>query len=89
MSDKFVAAAALVALTLVIQCAWVARLIVWGRARFGHKHPNYTTVGAADVLLPQWRAFGPLESLTGILMCGLSVSFLFAITTRLVQHTEM
>jgi voltage-gated potassium channel len=140
MNDKFVVAAVLVTLTLVVQCAWVALLIVWGRPRFGHKHrafgivrsallmlsiianimvlhlvevmlwagfywwrclpnwasafyfsiANYTTVGAADVLLPsEWRAFGPLESLTGILMCGLSVSFLFAITARLVQHTDM
>jgi hypothetical protein len=27
---------------------------------------------------------GPVESLTGMLMCGLSASFLFAIVTRLV-----
>ena len=28
---------------------------------------------------------GPVESVTGVLMCGLSASFLFAIVTRLVQ----
>jgi voltage-gated potassium channel len=140
MSDKFGAAAALVALTLVVQCAGMALLIAWGRARFAHKHAafgivrsallmlsimanivvlhlvevllwagfywwkclpswtsafyfsaaNYTTVGANDLLLtPEWRELGPLESLTGVLMCGLSASFLFAVVTRLVQHAEM
>ena len=32
-----------------------------------------------------WRAMGPAESVTGVLMCGLSASFLFAIVTRLIQ----
>ena len=48
---------------------------------------NYSTVGASDLLLPRtWRTLGPLESITGVLMCGLSASFLFAIVTRLVER---
>jgi voltage-gated potassium channel len=48
---------------------------------------NYSTVGASDLLLPRtWRTVGPLESITGVLMCGLSASFLFAIVTRLVER---
>jgi voltage-gated potassium channel len=31
---------------------------------------------------------GPVESVTGVLMCGLSVSLLFAIVTFLVQREE-
>jgi hypothetical protein len=31
---------------------------------------------------------GPVEAITGVLMCGLSASFLFAIVTRLVEHVE-
>ena len=31
---------------------------------------------------------GPVESVTGVLMCGLSASFLFAIVTRLVEHED-
>jgi hypothetical protein len=31
-----------------------------------------------------WRTLGPVESVAGVLMCGLSASFLFAIVTRLV-----
>src|SRR5258708_31231643 len=46
---------------------------------------SYATVGYGDVILPQlWRTLGPLESIIGVLMCGLSASFVFAIVTRLV-----
>jgi hypothetical protein len=38
------------------------------------------------ILPSKWRMLGPIESILGILMCGLSVSFLFAITTRLVGN---
>jgi voltage-gated potassium channel len=46
---------------------------------------SYATVGYGDVTLPlKWRMLGPLESITGVLMSGISVSLLFAIATRLV-----
>src|SRR5215475_14816838 len=39
---------------------------------------SYSTVGSGDVLLPQmWRTLGAVESITGVLMCALSASFLF------------
>jgi voltage-gated potassium channel len=45
----------------------------------------YSTVGYGDLLLPRmWRNLGPVEGLTGVLMCGLSAGLLFAIVTRLV-----
>ena len=48
---------------------------------------SYTTVGYGDVVLPaRWRNLGPVESLTGVLMCGLSAGFLFAIVTRLISR---
>ncbi len=48
---------------------------------------SYTTVGYGDVVLSQtWRTLGPVESILGVLMSGLSVSVLFAIMTRLVEH---
>jgi hypothetical protein len=44
---------------------------------------TYTTVGYGDLVLPkQWRLFGPVEGLAGILMCGLSTGFFFAMVTR-------
>ena len=48
---------------------------------------SYATVGYGDVVLPQmWRNLGPVESVIGVLMCGLSASFLFAIVSRLVDR---
>ncbi len=46
---------------------------------------SYATVGYGDVVVPShWRMLGPLESIIGVLMCGMSVSVLFATVTRLV-----
>jgi hypothetical protein len=40
---------------------------------------SYTTVGYGDVLLPrEWRLVGPIEAVVGILMLGLSTSFIVA-----------
>jgi len=48
---------------------------------------SYSTVGYGDVVLPRlWRMLGPVESVTGVLMCGISVSGLFALATRLVER---
>ena len=47
---------------------------------------TYTCVGYGDLLLPiRWRILGPIESLTGILMCGLSASAFFALVSRIVK----
>jgi voltage-gated potassium channel len=47
---------------------------------------SYSTLGCNDVCLPSdWRTLGPLESIIGVLMCGMSVSLLFAIVTRLTS----
>jgi hypothetical protein len=133
------AAAVLVALTLLFQCAGMAALIHWvriqleqGMYRLGAFHSavlmvrftsviialhllqillwagfyrwncfpswesafyfsaaSYSTVGSGDLLLPQmWRSLGPVESVTGVLMCGLSAALLFAIVTRLVEREQ-
>src|ERR1700724_1916655 len=48
---------------------------------------SYATVGYGDVILPgRWRLLGPLESMAGVLMCGVSVCLLFATITRLVNR---
>ena len=48
---------------------------------------SYATVGYGEVELPaNWRMLGPLESVIGVLMCGVSVSVLFATVTRLVSR---
>jgi Ion channel len=48
---------------------------------------TYATIGYGDLVLPnEWRLFGPLEGLTGILMCGLSTAFFFAIVSRRISN---
>jgi Ion channel len=47
----------------------------------------YSTVGTGDLLLPlAWRIVGVIESGTGVLMGGLSVAFIFALITRLIER---
>lgn len=58
----------------------------WGRAVY-FSIASYSTLGSNDLALPMsWRGLGPAEAVTGMLMCGLSVSLLFAIVTRLVDR---
>ena len=50
---------------------------------------TYTTTGYGDLVLPaDWRLVGGIEALTGILMCGWSTGFFFAIVSRLNQTRE-
>lgn len=45
---------------------------------------TYTTVGYGDMVLSKpWRLLGPLEGLTGILMCGLSAGLFFAVVSKI------
>src|SRR5262245_40845543 len=45
---------------------------------------TYTTTGYGDLVLPPgWRLLGGVHALTGILMCGWSTGFFFAVVNRL------
>jgi hypothetical protein len=47
---------------------------------------TYTTTGYGDLVLPsEWRLVGAVEALTGILMCGWSTGFLFAVVSRIFE----
>lgn len=51
---------------------------------------TYSTAGYGDVLLPpQWRLLGTIEAISGVLLCGLSVAFLFAVVNALFQLQGM
>jgi hypothetical protein len=55
-------------------------------ASFYFSAVTYTTTGYGDVVLPQsWRLVGGVEALTGILMCGWSTGFFFAIVSRMYE----
>ena len=47
---------------------------------------SYTTIGYGDVVLPQkWRLLGAIEGISGVLLCGMSTAFIFAVMTATIQ----
>jgi hypothetical protein len=47
---------------------------------------SYSTIGYGDVLLPQrWRLLGAIEGISGVLLCGISTAFVFAVMSALLQ----
>jgi hypothetical protein len=62
---------------------WWRNCLPDARASFYFSGVTYATIGYGDVVLPkEWQLFGPLEGLTGILMCGLSAAFFFVIVSK-------
>lgn len=88
----------IVRLTSLMITLHMSQIVLWAafyrlhcfpswEAAFYFSTANYTTVGCTDLALPiKWRNLGPVESVAGVLMCGLTASFLFAIVTRLVDR---
>lgn len=86
----------LVRITWWLILVHVAEVVVWAlfyvwsqclpdaESAFYFSGVTYTTLGYGDVVLPKpWRILGPIEGLTGILMCGLSAGLFFATVTRI------
>lgn len=47
---------------------------------------SFATIGYGDVILPQkWRLLGAIEGISGILLCGVSTAFIFAIVNAMFQ----
>jgi voltage-gated potassium channel len=92
----FRSAVLVVRLTAAVIVLHVALILFWAscyhwlcfsswESAFYFSASSYATVGYGDVVLPpNWRMLGPLEGIIGVLMCGMSVSVLFAMVTRLV-----
>lgn len=85
----------LVSVTWLLLLIHVVEIAVWGlffllsgclpdaESAFYFSGVTYATVGYGDLVLPEpWRMLGPVEGLTGTLMCGLSTGFFFAFLTR-------
>ena len=81
----------MVALHLTEIAAW-GIVYVWQDALAGLQNAlyfsavTYTTTGYGDVVLPRdWHVMAGIEALTGILMCGWSTGFFFAVVSRMFE----
>jgi hypothetical protein len=81
----------MVVLHLVEIAAW-AQFFIWMGAlpdvssALYFSAVTYTTTGYGDIVLSdEWRLVGAVESLTGILMCGWSTAFFFAVVSRIFE----
>ena len=62
---------------------WLHKCLPDLESSFYFSGVTYATIGYGDLVLPQeWRLYGPVEGLTGILMCGLSTAFFFIIVSK-------
>ena len=88
-----------IALTCWLILVHLAEISVWGLFYFWRgclpsfvdalyfSGTTYTTAGNGDLVLPKpWRMLAPLETLTGILMCGLSTGLFFAVVSRWISN---
>jgi hypothetical protein len=88
----------LIVSSCVIIILHMAEILIWATLYFGRSlFPNfetslyfsitsYTTIGFGDVLLPPaWRMLGGIEAVNGVLLCGLSTAFVFAIVNGMIQ----
>jgi hypothetical protein len=54
---------------------------------FYHSAVNYTSLGYGDIVMSEsWRLLGPLETMDGLLLFGISAAIMFAVLNRVVQQ---
>jgi hypothetical protein len=54
---------------------------------FYHSAVNDTSLGYGDVVMAEpWRLLGPLETMDGMLLFGISAAIMFTVLSRLVQQ---
>ena len=76
----------------------LAEISIWGlfylwrrclpnaESAFYFSGSTYTTLGYGDLVMAKpRRMLGPIESLTGVLMCGLSSGYFFVVVSRIHQ----
>jgi hypothetical protein len=56
-------------------------------AAFYHSAVNYSSLGYGDVVMsPRWRLLGPLETIDGVVMFGVSTALIFAVLARMIER---
>lgn len=91
----FVRIAAWIVLLHLLEIGAWAAVYVWDEAMpdlqsaLYFSAVTYTTTGYGDLVLSkEWRLVGAVEALTGILMCGWSTGFFFAVVSRLYADVK-
>src|SRR6185295_6549462 len=90
MTSRLVRTAGWIILLHLVEIAVWAFFYAWKEgmpdlsSAFYFSAVTYTTTGYGDLVLPtEWRLVGGVEALTGILMCGWSAAFFFAVVSRM------
>jgi hypothetical protein len=71
---------------------WAAAFLMIGalptfERAFYYSAQSYTSLGYGDIAVSeQWRLLGPLESINGLLLFGLSTAVMFAIMSRIIKN---
>ena len=86
----FISVAGWIVLLHMVEITLWALVYAWSGAMSGLQRSwyfsavTYTTTGYGDLVLPEdWRLVGAIEAVTGILMCGWSTGFFFAVVSRM------
>src|ERR1700732_4584813 len=88
---QMVAALVLVA-HLVNIALWALLLCFCGEfagfeAAYYHSAVNYSSLGYGDIVMStRWRLLGPLETIDGMVMFGISTALVFALLMRLIER---
>lgn len=85
--------------TLVMAAAHLLQITAWAAAylmvgefsafdtAFYYSAQSYTALGYGDIIVSErWRLLGPLESINGLLLFGLSTAVMFAVMSRLIRN---
>jgi hypothetical protein len=77
---------------LVNIALWALLLCLCGEfaefeAAYYHSAVNYSSLGYGDIIMsPRWRLLGPLETIDGMMMFGVSTALFFALMARLIEQ---
>ena len=85
-------AALLLLVHLVNIGLWALLLCLCGEfagfeAAYYHSAVNYSSLGYGDIVMStRWRLLGPLETIDGMVMFGISTAMIFALIMRLIEQ---
>jgi hypothetical protein len=87
------------AVTVLILVAHLVNMALWAvlfclcgeftdfETAYYHSAVNYSSLGYGDVVMSRrWRLLGPLETINGIVMFGISTAQIFAFLMRLIEQ---